>query len=713
MNYLMKNKENLIYYIFLFICSTIVAILALNLWDANLTVPFNFSQDGIGWSVIIKNYIEGGNISDFKYYGAPFNNTWEYMPEFSLLLNIILKVLSFFIDKFGIISNGIFLLSFGCIACMAAYCFRKCQLSPQIAFTLSLLYSNLPYHYYRSTQHLNLSFYIFVPLVCYITFLMINDQFYENGKLKISLVIKCSILYLLLGLSDLYYSFFGIMVFGIAWLLNFIKGKKINRIVPFLCSAFSCILGIFLCMIMWWVNIGHISTIQSLDNRSIYDLEIYGLKLSSLILPVKGHILQFLSKVTDEYLNNTPFNEEGAFATLGIIGAIGLVISILSLVCKNEKFNKIKKCGLLNIFIFLVAVNGGVNILIALFITSSIRCYNRLSIYIAFFSFLAIGFWVENISQKLKKGIYYFLLIGITALGVIDQISLELVPSYEENRLKYDEAAETGQHLNELCKEEDSIFFLPFQSSNNYNAINGHDRYESYLPSLFTNKLNWSLYYGENSRNLWAENIASKNVKELIIDLYANDFSAVVIDRYLCEDTYFDTVLNGFIEQLGDAEFISTNQRYYVFSLKESEDSIESKYSADELNKIKKESYIAVQFSDGFYETEMNETDSWNWSLNNSELEIVNLSDEDIHVSFSAEIYSLNEQENLILVSTENSDLERLFINTEIKTLNFELDIKPGCNTISFNYAGNNINVENDSRSLGFCLKNVSVDIVE
>ena len=64
-----------IYYIGLFAVSLLISLIAVRAWNMNPSVPINFSQDGIGWSVIIKNYIEGGHISYFKNYGAPFFNT--------------------------------------------------------------------------------------------------------------------------------------------------------------------------------------------------------------------------------------------------------------------------------------------------------------------------------------------------------------------------------------------------------------------------------------------------------------------------------------------------------------------------------------------------------------------------------------------------------------------------------------------------------------
>ena len=130
-----------------------------------------------------------------------------------------------------------------------------------------------------------------------------------------------------------------------------------------------------------------------------------------------------------------------------------------------------------------------------------------MSVYIAFYSFAVIGILLQIYRVKLKQwGMALVVVIGV--IGICDQMSGDLVPTYEENRQKYDEAAQVGNFLNEYCNEGDSIFFLPFQRSNNYAQINGHDRYESYLPSLFTNDLKWALYYGDIERDLWAEAVS-------------------------------------------------------------------------------------------------------------------------------------------------------------------------------------------------------------
>lgn len=391
-----KIDRWIIYYLLLCTSALLVSFISIRIWNAHLTNPLTFEGDGIGWSVLTKNIIDGGSMSNLVNLGAPFEqNPWTYRPEFSLINALMIHFLKLFTSKFGVILNIIFFLSIILVAITSNICFRIVGISPQISFLLSLLYTNLPYHYYRGTMHINLAMYCLVPVVCCMVYkLLIEDMGddKEQPKTKNMKYFFCFVLFFILGISDLYYMFLSMLVLGLGVVVRIIKGKKISSFYFLVPAILGAILGIAICFIMWWSSIGKITGISRFDTRSIYDLEVYGLKLSSLVLPIKNHIVSFLANISNQYHGTTPFNEEGSYAALGLVGTIGFLCSLCYLFVDSKEDNKrIKVCGYINILIVIVAINGGLGSLIGLFITSSIRCYNRLSVYIAFFSFCCLG----------------------------------------------------------------------------------------------------------------------------------------------------------------------------------------------------------------------------------------------------------------------------------------------------------------------------------
>lgn len=560
-NKYMFNK--IVYYILLALASSVICFFVLNLWEANLSVPFTFSQDGIGWSVIVKNIIDGGSPYKYVNLGAPFDNTWDYMPDFNLALTIVVRILSIFTNRFGIIINFIFLLSIVLVAWTCAYSLIKCDVNRWIAFGLSLMYTNLPYHYYRGTQHLNLSCYFLVPIVCMVILKIFKDEEFSRKS-----YIMISVLFFLLGMSDLYYTYFSLLIMVCVVIIKLIQTHNMKGIKPFLCSLISSILGLATCFVVWFCSRGNINSISTMDNRNLYDLEIYGLKISSLIMPVKGHLFPLFNKFTENYVNSTPFNEEGVFAALGLVGAIGLIVSIIAvLINDKKKENIIAKCGTVNLIIIIIAVNAGLSVIIAQLVTHAIRCYNRLSIYIAFYSFLTIGLLLNEVIKKSNKHrlIKIIIVSMLFFVGLIDQVSVDNIPRYSSNREKYDEAFAVGDFFTRE-NIEGNVYFYPFQSTNDFSQMNQRDRYEMYLPCLFTKAdIKWSVYYGNEKRDEWANDIISGGIESMWTKLKDNQFIGVLVDTYLLEDGCYS--LDQFIQLFGEAQYISANQRYYYFNI--------------------------------------------------------------------------------------------------------------------------------------------------
>ena len=144
--------------------------------------------------------------------------------------------------------------------------------------------------------------------------------------------------------------------------------------------------------------------------RSSAEAEIYGFKFMQLIMPRGGHRNPKLAAISHEYNSTSPLINENWTASIGLIGSIGYFILSLFLIAKISNNNVDKRISFLSLLLFILFMFGTIGGLGSLFsstISSSIRGWNRISIFIAFGSlagtFLFIQIFVNRYSTKTKK----------------------------------------------------------------------------------------------------------------------------------------------------------------------------------------------------------------------------------------------------------------------------------------------------------------------
>jgi phosphoglycerol transferase len=168
-----------------------------------------------------------------------------------------------------------------------------------------------------------------------------------------------------------------------------------------------------------------------------FESEIYGLKIIQMLLPVPGHFVGKLSSLSERYLALSPYISENRMSSLGLVAAFGFFImtawGLLRPKFTSKPFSDQSKRRIslldqlssLNMFSVLIATIGGFGTLIAFLFFPSIRAYNRISIYIAFFSLaFLIALILELFSKFRSRWVQFakvFLLISLLVFGVWDQ----------------------------------------------------------------------------------------------------------------------------------------------------------------------------------------------------------------------------------------------------------------------------------------------------
>ena len=147
------------------------AFLALALWRADLGVPLRYTQMDdakqlSGWSRTSSTTV---GTSTTPTWARPFGLGLYDFPQGADNLNFLLiKALGLVAHGYGLVTNLFFLLTFPLTALAAYYAGRRPGLRPAVACVCGVLFSLLPYHFYRHESQVLLSAYYAVPLGAYL-----------------------------------------------------------------------------------------------------------------------------------------------------------------------------------------------------------------------------------------------------------------------------------------------------------------------------------------------------------------------------------------------------------------------------------------------------------------------------------------------------------------------------------------------------------------
>lgn len=553
----------------------LVLVWVLNLWQADLTVPLApYNGDSIFEAMVVKGIIENGWYLYNPNIGFPTGLYLHDYPSADGLHFLLIKLLSFFSSNFGLVMNLTFLLTFPLVAIASLFVFRRFGLSYPAAITASLLYTFIPYHLLRGEIHLRLTHYYIVPLIV----LVIIKIYSEKLNLKsLSIVLIC----LLIASSGIYYAFFAVFFLFVAGLSAATKRKSFYHLLASWLFIAVIVIGALINVAPSLVyNYYHKANTEAVV-RPWQDTELYGLKISQLLLPVTEHRMSRLSLLKDNYNTKAMAITENDKSALGVIASLGFLFLIswlflgkrwLEKVIPRSRIDVIDSLSKLNIAAVLLATVGGFSILLAFFLTSKIRSYNRISIFIAFFSLLALFLLLESLADKFAKQrflkfAYFGLLAIILAVGLLDQSTTHMKPKYLQIKSDHTIDQQFVRKIELSVPEDTAIFQLPYIPFPESAPVNRMHDYDLLRPYLHSKDLRWS--YGAmkgREADLWQRKVVKKPLKDFLNEISKVGFKGLYIDRAGYPDTgvAIEQQLAGL---LNVKPIVSSNKRLAFFSM--------------------------------------------------------------------------------------------------------------------------------------------------
>jgi hypothetical protein len=410
------------------VLSLLIAAWVLRLGEADLSLPWSYAGGGDTkfYLLLIKGILDHGWFQHNPSLGAPFGLQLYDFPQGADNLNMLMvKVLGLFSSNPAWVLNAFFLLTFPLTAVSAYLALRALGASTGAAVVCATLFALLPYHFYRAESQVLLSAYYSVPLGA----LLFLRLWQEPGLLTRRRSLLTLAMCVVIGSAGLYYAVFAlVLLVGGSVVAMFARRGRRTVISGALCSlVIVAVLAINLAPSLSYQSAHGKNTAIA---RTPLQSDQFGLRLGNLLLPVQQDRLPFLSDVNQRYTEATSTGYcEQCFENLGTVGSIGFLslclLALVSIVGVAGAFavRAVYRAAALGVALsFAVATIGGVSSLLAFFVTSDIRGWNRMSLFIAFFSLLTVALLLDAGARRLaarRPGTGGQVLAGALLAGVL------------------------------------------------------------------------------------------------------------------------------------------------------------------------------------------------------------------------------------------------------------------------------------------------------
>ncbi len=679
MSFLFKLKKTILISVVSIILTTIALLVITEFHKVDLSIPITYHDDAKEVFSYIKGFLN--NDSSVNLY-APFgyetpgeNSILSFIsPLFYPLCLVLIKIISMGTDDIVKVVNYYYLFTFFLNTLFFIFALKHFKIATSISMVFGLLYAFLPYHFLQGINHFWVMSYYNVPLMVLILLWLWSEKpiFFKQKNQRyaldlfhyrslVSVIVLSFFLY-----TTPYYSFF----FAFLALVSGIGASLFRKNIYHFISAILVILLVFYSLTKEDIPeklyaITHQTEFQKIQAQkalvkpgqmiSNYGQdEPYGLKIVQLFLPVKDHRCAELNRFTKIYENvQAHIINENSSASLGIMGSLGFLFLILLLLFNNKALSFFHKLSILNIFALLLATVGGFSSLISTLLMRFLpenfpliqaRAYNRISIFIACFSFFVLAFLLDQFKKRIDlktccltlpkrmgiQALFILLLTIVLSTGLYDQTTenFKFTSKYESRKMRYESDKDFFHQMETLSGSHSAIFQLPFTTHHMGKKLGIPDS-DGYTGYIHSNTLKWTYGADRSSHQAsWYKRVVQKAPAELLRILFVEKFSGILIDRLGYPDRG-QQIEAQLIKLLTAQPLISQNQRYSYFDLKN-----------QQLNNsaIKLKNTILVWWKKGFYDQEDFPGYTFRWCNGQGDLLLQNYSDIKRSIHLSMEI---------------------------------------------------------------------------
>jgi hypothetical protein len=542
--------------------SLVAAVIVLELWNADLRVPFTYTGDGTLNLLFVQSVLENAWYFENPRIGAPAGlELYDYPVINGETLNLFLfRVLGIGTDDPALVLNLFFLLTFPLTALTSYLVLRRLPVSRGIAFVISVLFALLPYHFMRGEAHVFLGAYLTIAVLR-------GDRLFADGRATLLTGVMCAVVATASGSG--YYAVFAVVLVIVAAVLRFVVSRDRAGLVAGGAVVAAITAVSLLQLAPTIVYRAANGSNDEVAKRYWFETENYSLRITNLVLPLDGHRIDALARRKAEYVEQVPQNEARA-ATLGIVATLGFVWLVAVALAAAAGAGRRYRLGLhaslgaLTLASLLLATTGGLATLVAV-VWPQIRAWNRLSLYIAFFSFVAVALILGRLERLLRAAAFAVLLAAVLALGLFDQTSKTFVPPYDATKASWRANAAFYSTLEDGLPDDARVVYLPYEPFPEP-APGLRDLYEPAKAYLHTDDLRWSWGAMRGRSADWLGPLANAPAPEVVAGARERGFAGILVDRAAYADGGA-AVTSQLQQELGSEQLRSPDGRFAFFRL--------------------------------------------------------------------------------------------------------------------------------------------------
>ncbi|MFP5391352.1 MAG: hypothetical protein ACLGI6_07375 [Gammaproteobacteria bacterium] len=519
----------------------LVAWIGLRLRGYPLWVPFTYHEsDVVVMLMYIKGLLQDGWPLTMTHLSAPFSYSGPSFPMQTSFDWLLIKAMSAFTGDPGLLINVFWLSTAVMSAWSAAYGAWQLRASSLLACACGLLYAFLPFAMMRFTHHLNLVYYL-VPLHCLLAATIAGgpDSVRNVRQVHAVTLVAC----VLQGFDYVYYSFFAVLLFGVAALLRWRRGQWRTLALPVLAAGLVTVataINLAPAMLAWKEH----GKPPEIGYKSAAEAEAYGVKLRRLLLPHPDNPIRPLAKYAQkDAAAGFPLENENQTARLGLFGAFGMLLMLVLRLRRAgaDAPRALETVSALGLATFLVITVGGFGAIINVLSVPDIRGYNRFSVFLSFFALVAAALWLQarlagtsRTVQWLGKGA----ILLFALLSLRDQL-LDARGYLHHQQANIERATRERQavaRLEQLLPHETLVLQLPFTGYPPISTIEHMESYDHARYSLWSQHLRWSWPSFSQRHRQWQDKLAALEGQALLDAATLSGFGAIWIDRNAYKD---------------------------------------------------------------------------------------------------------------------------------------------------------------------------------
>ncbi|MEO6293557.1 MAG: hypothetical protein ABIO88_13160 [Burkholderiaceae bacterium] len=539
------------------VLSFIAASLFVSGWPQGLipetVTPFTYSGDGLSYLWNIKRVLEGVWFFENAHTGFPFGSNHLDYPTSDTGSYLALKLLGSLFHSPVAAANLYYLLGYALSFVTTYIVSRTLGISRHFSIVGAVLYSFTSFHFGR-IGHLFFTWYFVAPLFFYygfkafskdLLFLGAAQGFKKNTFHAMALMVLASF--------GIYYALFGCMVLAFSAVLAASWQRSWRHLGAGMLATGCVVLGVLLNAAPSLVHIALHGENREGVNRLAAESELYALKITQLLLPRADHRLESFYEFASQYNHAFPFVTENISASLGVAGSLGFAlllggIFVASLIAHSQNRHqsnhvvtgvqlRLLVLSTLSLALLLMATVGGFSSLFAMLVSTSIRSWNRISIFIAFLSVTALVMVLDQVVASYVKPAYrqavgVVLTCVVLIFGVLDQTAKPCHACIAANRVLYENDKTFIQAIEKSLPVNAAIYQLPYMAYPENSSVNSLGSYDQARGHLHSSSLNWS-FGGIRGRDgdWFYRKLAQLPMSQQAVIIKAMGFSGIYVDR--------------------------------------------------------------------------------------------------------------------------------------------------------------------------------------